>query len=189
MAFVAQLTVSTSANYLIADDKAVAHFAVSYDVWVEHFSVTKITDHSEQGEFPSRTSRRLPPRRGASRISRSAASELPADKPFYVQTPVFRVEDPRDPGSVHRSLWNRHAGAPTCWKFSNPTTVRDKQAHWLLKGGPIASGRSARRRGCTGEASVTLRTRLALVFIAATLVPLGPTIWLTTNLFDRSWRP
>ena len=36
---------------------------------------------------------------------------------------------------------------------------------------------------------MTLRTRLALVFIAATLVPLGPTIWLTTNLFDRSLAP
>jgi nitrogen fixation/metabolism regulation signal transduction histidine kinase len=36
---------------------------------------------------------------------------------------------------------------------------------------------------------VTLRTRLALVFIAATLVPLGPTIWLTTNLFERSLGP
>jgi signal transduction histidine kinase len=36
---------------------------------------------------------------------------------------------------------------------------------------------------------VTLRTRLALVFIAATLVPLGPTIWLTTNLFDSSLAP
>jgi two-component system nitrogen regulation sensor histidine kinase NtrY len=36
---------------------------------------------------------------------------------------------------------------------------------------------------------VTLRTRLALVFIAATLVPLGPTIWLTTNLFEHSLAP
>jgi nitrogen fixation/metabolism regulation signal transduction histidine kinase len=36
---------------------------------------------------------------------------------------------------------------------------------------------------------VTLRTRLALVFIAATLVPLGPTIWLTTNLFEQSLAP
>lgn len=33
---------------------------------------------------------------------------------------------------------------------------------------------------------MSLRTRLALVFIAATLVPLGPTIWLTTYLFEHS---
>ncbi len=36
---------------------------------------------------------------------------------------------------------------------------------------------------------MTLRTRLALVFIGATLVPLGPTIWLTTNLFEQSLAP
>jgi nitrogen fixation/metabolism regulation signal transduction histidine kinase len=35
---------------------------------------------------------------------------------------------------------------------------------------------------------VSLRTRLALVFIAATLVPLGATIWLTSALLDRSLR-
>ena len=33
---------------------------------------------------------------------------------------------------------------------------------------------------------MSLRTRLALVFIAATLVPLEPTVWLTVNLFERS---
>jgi nitrogen fixation/metabolism regulation signal transduction histidine kinase len=36
---------------------------------------------------------------------------------------------------------------------------------------------------------MSLRTRLALVFIAATLVPLGATIWLTTVLLDASLRP
>lgn len=35
---------------------------------------------------------------------------------------------------------------------------------------------------------MSLRTRLALVFIAATLVPLGATVWLTTLLLDRSLR-
>lgn len=35
---------------------------------------------------------------------------------------------------------------------------------------------------------MTLRTRLALVFIAATLVPLGATVWVTTALLDRSLR-
>jgi two-component system nitrogen regulation sensor histidine kinase NtrY len=33
---------------------------------------------------------------------------------------------------------------------------------------------------------VSLRTRLALVFVAATLVPLAATVWLTTLLLDRS---
>jgi two-component system nitrogen regulation sensor histidine kinase NtrY len=35
---------------------------------------------------------------------------------------------------------------------------------------------------------VTLRTRLALVFIAATIVPLAATVWVTTALLDRSLR-
>lgn len=35
---------------------------------------------------------------------------------------------------------------------------------------------------------MSLRTRLALVFIAATLVPLGATVWVTTALLDRSLR-
>ncbi len=35
---------------------------------------------------------------------------------------------------------------------------------------------------------MTLRTRLALVFIAATLIPLGATVWVTTALLDRSLR-
>jgi len=36
---------------------------------------------------------------------------------------------------------------------------------------------------------VSLRTRLALVFAAATLVPLGATLWLTSVLLDESLRP
>ncbi|HVW84343.1 MAG TPA: ATP-binding protein [Bryobacteraceae bacterium] len=36
---------------------------------------------------------------------------------------------------------------------------------------------------------MSLRTRLALVFIAATLVPLGATLWLTSVLINESLRP
>src|SRR5271166_4026344 len=35
---------------------------------------------------------------------------------------------------------------------------------------------------------MSLRTRLALVFIAATLIPLGATVWLTTLLLNQSLR-
>jgi nitrogen fixation/metabolism regulation signal transduction histidine kinase len=35
---------------------------------------------------------------------------------------------------------------------------------------------------------VSLRTRLALVFVAATLIPLGATVWLTTILLNQSLR-
>ncbi len=36
---------------------------------------------------------------------------------------------------------------------------------------------------------MTLRTRLALVFVAATLIPLGATLWLTSLLLNESLRP
>ncbi|HKD10264.1 MAG TPA: ATP-binding protein [Bryobacteraceae bacterium] len=36
---------------------------------------------------------------------------------------------------------------------------------------------------------MSLRTRLALVFVAATLLPLGATLWLTSVLIDASLRP
>jgi len=36
---------------------------------------------------------------------------------------------------------------------------------------------------------LSVRTRLALVFVAATLVPLGATLWLTSILLDQSLRP
>ena len=36
---------------------------------------------------------------------------------------------------------------------------------------------------------MSLRTRLALVFVAATLVPLGATLWLTSLLLNESLRP
>jgi hypothetical protein len=48
VAFVAQLIVSDSPNYLLADACSVARFAVSYDIWEERFSVTKIADRPEQ---------------------------------------------------------------------------------------------------------------------------------------------
>ena len=56
---------------------------------------------------------------------------------------------------------------------------------------PVArttAGRSgwpiSRKRNQRGT-RVSLRTRLALVFIAATLIPLGATVWLTTLLLDQ----
>src|SRR5579863_8240922 len=52
---------------------------------------------------------------------------------------------------------------------------------------PVPARRSQANRD-PGDARVSLRTRLALVFIAATLVPLGATVWLTTLLLDRSLR-
>jgi hypothetical protein len=72
----------------------VARFALSYDIWAENFSVTKI------GQTPDS-------RRTISHLSAQAAenwcldnlgidrSQIPPDKPFYVQLDL-RAEDPKD---------------------------------------------------------------------------------------------
>jgi hypothetical protein len=89
--FNGQLTITTSPNSLVPVARAVARFALSYDIWEERFSVTKIG--------PSRESR--------SHLSAQNTedwcldklvidrSEVPADKQFYVQLDI-RAEDPKD---------------------------------------------------------------------------------------------
>jgi hypothetical protein len=133
VAFMAQLTVSTSPNYLIADATSVAHFAVSYDIWQDHFSVTKISDHADQ-------------KRSVSHLQVPAAeawcfdnlpinrSELPADKPFYLQLD-FRVEDPRDQARFIGPAGISVSVQRMLDVFSRPAS--DKQDHWLLKTGPL----------------------------------------------------
>jgi hypothetical protein len=133
VAFIAQLSVSTSPNYLVADQVSVARFAVSYDIWDEHFSITKITDHADQ----KRTVSHLPGPAAEAWCFNNlpiSRSDLPADKPFYLQLD-FRVEDPRDqahfigPGGISVSLQRMLE------VLSRP--AYDKQAHWLLKSGPL----------------------------------------------------
>lgn len=94
VAFIGQLTISTSPNSLVPAARSVARFAFSYDIWEERFSVTKIGQQADS-------------RRTASHLSAQMAedwclenlaidrSQIPADKPFYVQLDL-RAEDPRD---------------------------------------------------------------------------------------------
>jgi len=129
--FIAQMTVSGSPNYVLADAHSVARFAVSYDIWEERFSVTLIGDRSN-------------PKRTASHLSASAAeawcfdkltinrAELPSDRPFYLQVDL-RVEDPRDQSSVIGDTGISIARMLEV--FSRP--VRDKQAYPLLRSGPL----------------------------------------------------
>lgn len=92
--FDGQVTLSTSPNSLSPVARSVARFALSYDIWEERFSVTRIDRPPES-------------RRSWSHLSAQAAealclenmvidrSELPADKQFYVQLDL-RAEDPKD---------------------------------------------------------------------------------------------
>ncbi len=129
--FIAQLTVSRNPTYVMPDARVIERFAVSYDVVEEHFSVSKIGDRSEQ-------------KRTASHMSGAAAeawcfdklainrSELPADRPFYVQLDL-RAEDPRDQSGIIGE--NGFSLSRMIEIFSLP--AKQKQDHWFLSSGPI----------------------------------------------------
>ena len=108
VAFVAQLIVSDTPNFLIPNARAVARFAVSYDIWEDRFSVTKVAEGIEQ----KRTiAHQLAPAAENWCLDNLAIhrSDLPVDRPFYLRLDL-RVEDPRDqPGVIGDSgisLWN-----------------------------------------------------------------------------------
>lgn len=132
VAFIAQLTVSTSPNYVVPDAQpSVARFAVSYDIWDERFSVTKIGDRSDQKLTISHLTGPAAETWCFDKLTLHR-SDLPTDRPFYIQLDM-RVEDPRDMagmiGDGGISL------ARMIQVFSRP--VRDKQAHWLLNSGQV----------------------------------------------------
>jgi len=94
VAFLGQLTITSTPNAVVPDARSVARFAFSYDIWEQRFSVTKI------GERPDS-------RRSVSHLSAQAAqnwcldnltidrSLVPPDKLIYVHLDL-RTEDPRD---------------------------------------------------------------------------------------------
>ena len=135
VAFIAQLTVSTSPNYVVPDGRSVARFAVSYDIWEERFSVTKISGRPDQNPDQKRTVSHLTGPAAESWCLDSLAinrSELPADRPFYLQLDL-REEDSRDQSGVIGDTGISIARMLEV--FSRP--VRDKQAYPLLKSGPL----------------------------------------------------
>jgi hypothetical protein len=131
VAFIAQLTVSSSPNYVVPDARTVARFAVSYDIWEERFAVTRISDRPDQ----KRTVSHLAGPAAEAWCFDSLAinrSDLPADRPFYLQLDL-REEDPRDQSGVIGDTGISIARMLEV--FSRP--VRDKQAYPVLKSGPL----------------------------------------------------
>lgn len=94
VAFIGLVTITSTPTSLTPIARSGARFALSYDILEEKFSVTKI------GQTPDS-------RRSQSHLSAQAAelwcldnlgidrSELPADRPFYVNLDL-RIEDPKD---------------------------------------------------------------------------------------------
>jgi hypothetical protein len=98
VAFIGLVTITSTPASITPIARSGARFALSYDILEEKFSVTKI------GQTPES-------RRSQSHLSAQAAelwcldnlgidrSELPADRPFYVNLDL-RVEDPRDESGI-----------------------------------------------------------------------------------------
>jgi hypothetical protein len=134
VAYVGQITITTSPVSSPASitplARSVARFALSYDIWEERFSVTKIGPSPES-------------RRSASHLSAQATeawcldnltidrSLLPADREFYVQLDL-RAEDPKDDLGI--------VGDPginltrLIELFGRPP--RSPQQRWLFSSGP-----------------------------------------------------
>jgi len=130
VAFLGQLTVTTSPNAIKPAARSVARFALSYDIWEERFSVTKV------GQTPDA-------RRAASHLSAQAAqnwcidnltvdlTQLP-DTEFWVQLDL-RAEDPRDQlGIIGEPGINLTRLIEI---FGRP--ARGAQPRWLLTSGPF----------------------------------------------------
>ena len=128
VAFIGKVSVTLSPNSLRPVTDHVATFAMSYDIFEERFSITKM-------QAPART---------VSHLSAQAAEnwcldnliidrgQLPADKPFYVQLDL-RVDDPRDPLGI--------IGDPGI-NFTRLIEIfgrppRSPQERWLYNGGPF----------------------------------------------------
>jgi hypothetical protein len=131
VAFIGQLTLSTSPASRTPAARSIARFALSYDIWEERFSVTRL------GQTPAQ-------RRTVSHLSAAAAEAwcidsltidrglLPADKDFYVQLDL-RAEDPREQlGSVFGDPGINITRLIEI--FGRP--ARGSQPRWLLNSGP-----------------------------------------------------
>lgn len=140
VAFIGQVTVTTAPNSLRPAARSVARFALSYDIWEERFSVTKI------GQTPDS-------RRSVSHLSAQAAqswcldnltvdrSQLP-NTDFWVQLDL-RAEDPRDQLGI--------IGEPginitrLIEIFGRP--ARSAQPRWLLNSGPFRLNEQRKAEG------------------------------------------
>jgi len=131
VAFIAQLTITSSPDSAVPDARSVARFALSYDIWDEKFAVTRIGDKPESRRSVSHLSLQATENWCLDNLAIDGAQVSP-DKQFYVQLDL-RTEDPRDqlgivgdPGiSIARLIE----------VFSRP--VKSAQPHWFLNNGPF----------------------------------------------------
>ncbi len=92
--FDGQITITTSPNALLPVARSIARFALSYDIWEERFSMTKISQSPEGRHTWSHLSAQATENLCLANLVVDR-SELPPDKDFYVQLEL-REEDTKD---------------------------------------------------------------------------------------------
>ena len=99
VAFLGQLTLSLDANATVAV-RAMARFAMSYDIWEERFSVTRFS--IARNEVVTRSASHLAPQAAEAWCLDQLtldASQLPPNRPIWVRFDIH-VEDGRDASQV-----------------------------------------------------------------------------------------
>ena len=130
VAFIGRVTITSTPTSLAPIAQSLGQFALSYDIIAERFSVTKI------GKTPES-------RRSQSGLSAQQAelwcldnlgidrSELPADRPFYVNLDL-RIEDPKDQLAI---IGDSGISITRMIDFLGRSS-RGSQPHWLKSSGP-----------------------------------------------------
>jgi hypothetical protein len=94
VAFIGQLTITSAPSSMVTEARSVARFALSYDIWEERFSVTKIGERPEARHSVSHLSVAQAENWCLDNLAIDR-SQIPSEQPFYVQLDL-RAEDPRD---------------------------------------------------------------------------------------------
>ncbi len=129
--FIGQLSIMTSPNSLTPMARSVTRFALSYDIWEERFSVTRLGPTPEYRISGSHLSAQATESWCLDKLIIDR-SQLPVDRDFYVQLD-FRAEDPKDqlgiigdPGINLTRLIEIFGRTP-----------RSPQERWLFNSGPL----------------------------------------------------
>ena len=127
VAFLGQLTVSTDANATVRA-RSTARFALSYDIWEQRFSVTRLG-------AGKRSASNLSVREAEAWCLDNMALErtaLPQDRPFWVRLDWRAEESLEQPGVMGEPGISLTRMVEI---FSRP--AREKQPHWVLDLGPM----------------------------------------------------
>lgn len=134
VSFIGQLTVATSPNSLKPAARSVARFALSYDIWEERFSITKIGPAPDTRRSTSHLSAQAAQVWCLDNLTldRSQLNSAVAGTDFWVQLDL-RAEDPRDqPGIIGEPGINITRLIEI---FGRP--ARGSQPRWLFNSGPF----------------------------------------------------